>query len=247
MFRSLRVHWLADSADRAIEAQLPRLESLVMLDLSHTNVSSAGLATITACAASLAFLDLAHCIGLNDAQTTCNLLSQATRLRQIDLTGIAIAPPVDAIVALTRITRLQRLAWHDGVREFFVHLPAPQPLPSLPSFDAVKALLTACPTLRIQFKTTIAHSNTIPEVAAVQAPNSRMSFVLPHALKVLQRWPSCTTCARPCYLTRVDAETRQPLKCDICNAWPVGNDHIVCMQHIPKIVHCKFCHDVSSQ
>lgn len=240
MFRSLRVHWLADSADTAIEAQLPRLEALVVLDLSHTNVSLVGLNTITRCASSLTFLNLAHCICLTDAAGTCDALAKVTRLRQIDLTGIALAPPHDAIVALASITRLQRLTWHDGVREF-----ATSSLTPLPSLDAVKELLGACTSLRIQFKTSMP---VVPSAvgAAVVATESRLSFVKPDAVKVLQRWPSCGVCSRLCFKTRTDAETRELLKCDICNALAVGADHLVCMQHTPKIVHCRLCHDAST-
>lgn len=243
MFRSLRVHWLADSADTAIEAQLPRLAALVVLDLSHTNVSLVGLNTITRCATSLTFLNLAHCIGLTDAAGTCDAVAKVTRLRHIELTGIALAPPHDAIVALSNITRLQRLTWHDGVREFGTASMTP-----LPSLDAVKELLGACASLRIQFKTMTTSTTPSPSplVATVLAAESRISFVKPDAVKALQRWPSCGLCSRLCFKTRTDAETRELLKCDVCNALAVGDDHLVCLQHTPKIVHCRPCHDAST-
>lgn len=244
----LRLHWAIDSTDLAIARQQLRIGSLVRLDLNDTTLSLVGLDTIARTATSLCFIDLSHCICLTDPVKTLSLLATATRLRQIELTGTAIAPPSDAICALTAIQRLQRLTF-DGVADIMWHETAASTLPSL---AAVLTLLDKCSELRVQFRGAppVIPAGTGTE-AAPAAPcrqqvaldtinaNSRVSFVRRNvpAVKV---WPTCrvATCSMPCFLATTHPATGEPLECDSCGATPKGSDFLMCKRHTTLCGRC---------
>lgn len=244
----LRLHWVIDSTDLAIAKSL-RIGSLVRLDLNDTTISAVGLETIARMATSLCFIDLSHCICLDDPTKTLSLLATATRLRQIELTGTAIAPPSDAICALTAIQRLQRLTFSDGVADIMLHETAASKLPSL---AAVLALLDKCSELRVQFRGT-APVIAVDAAAAPAAPcrqqaaldavnaNSRISFVRRN-VPAVKLWPTCRvgTCNMPCFLATTNPATGEPLECDSCGATPKGSDFFLCKRHN---TYCRPCYE----
>jgi hypothetical protein len=254
-FQKLRIHWVADNADKSIIAQRARLSTLVRLNLSDTTITAKGLAVIAESATSLCFLDLSSCILLNDASTTLSLLATATRLRMIDLCGTAVAPPSDAICHLTAITRLSRLSV-SGCADVTVDEAAASRLPSLAS---VVRLLDACADLRVQFL----GSAPVFETAAPALPtpstqqtsldainaNGRISFVLCSALCTPRKtWPVCRAPGcfdMPYYLIKTNPETGNALECDSCGAkpQPSGPDFLFCKRHS---TFCPPCYEATA-
>jgi hypothetical protein len=242
-FQKLRIHWVADNADKSIIAQQARLSTLVRLDLSDTTITAKGLAVIAKSATSLCFLDLSSCILLSDASTTLSLLATATRLRMIDLCGTAVAPPSDAICHLTAITRLSRLSI-SGCADITVDEAAASRLPSLAS---VVRLLDACADLRVQFLGSPPVFETaapaLPTPSAQQSSldainaNGRISFVQFSALCAPRKtWPVCRAPGcfdMPYFLIKTHPETGNTLECDACGAKPTpsGPDFLFCKRH----------------